>query len=32
MNGLPKLIVIDRSGHYTGGIYAVNRLLKSFGA
>ncbi|SFJ15841.1 IS6 family transposase [Jannaschia pohangensis] len=31
MNGLPRKIVIDRSGANTAGITAINRMLKSFG-
>ena len=31
VNGLPRKIVIDRSGANTAGINAINRMLKSFG-
>jgi putative transposase len=31
VNGLPRKIVIDRSGANTAGINAVNRMLRSFG-
>jgi putative transposase len=31
VNGLPRQIVIDRSGANTAGINAINRMLKSFG-
>ena len=31
VNGLPRKIVIDRSGAKTAGINAINRMLKSFG-
>lgn len=31
VNGLPRKIVIDRSGANTAGITAVNRMLRSFG-
>lgn len=31
VNGLPRRIVIDRSGANTAGINAVNRMLRSFG-
>lgn len=31
VNGLPRKIVVDRSGAHTSGIKAVNRMLKSFG-
>lgn len=31
VNGLPRKIVIDRSGANTAGINAMNRMLKSFG-
>lgn len=31
VNGLPRKIVIDRSGANTAGMNAVNRMLKSFG-
>lgn len=31
MNGLPKKIVIDKSGANTAGIIEVNRMLKRFG-
>ena len=30
-NGLPRKIVIDRSGANTAGINAINRMLKRFG-
>lgn len=32
MNGLLRKVVIDRSVANTGGINAVNRMLKSFGS
>ncbi len=31
VNGLPRQIVIDKSGANTAGIKAVNRMLKCFG-
>lgn len=31
VSGLPRKIVIDRSGANTAGINAINRMLKSFG-
>lgn len=31
VNGLPRKIVIDRSGANTAGINAVNRMLRAFG-
>lgn len=31
VNGLPRKIVIDRSGANTAGINAINRMLRSFG-
>ena len=31
VNGLPRKIVIDRSGANTAGINAVNRMLRGFG-
>jgi putative transposase len=31
VNGLPKKIVIDKSGANTAGIIEVNRMLKRFG-
>ena len=31
MNGLPRKIVIDKSGAKTAGITAINRMLKRFG-
>lgn len=31
VNGLPRMIVTNRSGANTAGITAVNRMLKSFG-
>lgn len=31
VNGLPRKIVIDRSGANTAGINTINRMLKSFG-
>ena len=31
VNGLPRKIIIDRSGDNTAGVSAVNRMLKSFG-
>ena len=31
VNGLPRKIVIDRSGANTSGIRAVNRMLRNFG-
>jgi len=31
VNGLPKKIVIDKSGANTAGIIEVNRMLKHFG-
>lgn len=31
VNGLPRKIVIDRSGADTAGITAINRMLRSFG-
>lgn len=31
VNGLPRKIVIDRSGGSTAGINAINRMLKRFG-
>lgn len=31
VNGLPRRIVIDKSGANTAGIKAINKMLKSFG-
>jgi putative transposase len=31
VNGLPRKIVIDRSGASTAGLNAVNRMLRNFG-
>ncbi|MFY2822315.1 DDE-type integrase/transposase/recombinase, partial [Ruegeria sp. MALMAid1280] len=31
VNGLPRKIVIDKSGANTAGIKAINKMLKSFG-
>lgn len=31
VNGLPRKIVIDRSGANTAGINAISRMLQSFG-
>ena len=31
-NGLPRKIVIDKSGANTAGIKTINKMLKSFGS
>lgn len=31
VNGLPRKIVIDKSGANTAGIKAINKMLKGFG-